>query len=730
MSFAHPIVLLALLLLPLLAGLKLWAEVRARKAAARMVSERHLSSLLIPRARQQDWWVLFFELGALACFIIALARPQYGMLEEESGPGGRSLIVAIDTSRSMLTDDLKPSRLVRAQLAATDLIKRLRGDRIGLMPFAGSAFMYAPITPDIDALLESIDSLDAEVIPRGGSNLARPIDLALETFAKAEATGQQVLILFSDGENLEGTTLEAARRAKEKKMTIITIGVGTRTGNLIPDESAPSGVYRDRDGKPVLSKLQREVLMSIADTTDGLYLSLDENGVNDERIDRILEKLKRTAMKGKLTQKPIDRYRWPLGVGLLLLTGGWIAGIVKPHRRQGPPPLPVVPVPPATGSGPGPGSGSVPAVTGMLIAGFIFLTSGAPTAVADVTSPTDRAPASPTGGEPASPSAPEELPVGNPWEFYREGKFEAAQKNFQLRLDPDENNKSRKGGDPVLEFGRGAAAFKNKDYDTAVDAFGQAVLSPQVELRAKAHYNLANSIYERTAEFLKISQRGKKPKITLSFIDGLIRQLENSLENYQQALALEPKQEDFKANHDTTDQLIQKLRKIRQQMADQQKKEGKQKGEGGKEKKKGKKGEGEQEGEGSGPGEGQPGGKGPNGEEEGEAGSKKEGEGEAEKAAREKSNEDKSGEIGEQGNQGEKGDEEGEGKDGKNGDQPDDSGEGGDPGEADEAENEVNSETGFSPAEAKRQLELLSDEDMKVRPRIEQAPERRPLKDW
>ena len=278
MSFAYPIVLLALLLLPLLAGLKVWGDLRSRKAAARVASPRLMPELLVSRGRRQGWLVLLLELGALACFIVALARPQYGFLEEETGAGGRSLIVAIDTSRSMLTDDLKPNRLTRTQLAAADLVKRLRGDRIGLMPFAGTAFMYAPITPDIDALMESIDSLDTEIIPRGGSNLARPIELALETFAKAEATGQQVLILFSDGENLEGTTLAAAQKAKEQKLTIITIGVGTPNGGLIPDAESPGGYYRDRENKPVVSRLQRDVLISIANTTGGLYLPLDENG--------------------------------------------------------------------------------------------------------------------------------------------------------------------------------------------------------------------------------------------------------------------------------------------------------------------------------------------------------------------------------------------------------------------------------------------------------------------
>ena len=669
MTFAYPAILAALLLLPLLAALKVWGDVRSRRAAGRVASPRLLAGLLVQRGKGKGWLVLLLELGALMCFIVALARPQYGFLEEETGAGGRSLIVAVDTSLSMLTDDLKPNRLTRAQLAATDLVKRLRGDRIGLMPFAGSAFMYAPITPDIDALLESIDSLDTEIIPRVGSNLARPIDLALETFSKAKVDGQQVLIIFTDGENWEGDTMEAAKRAKEKKLSIITIGVGTQSGALIPEPEAPGGYHRDVDGKPVVSRLQRDVLVSIANMTGGLYLPLDENGVNDRRIDLILEKLERTAMKGKMTRKSLDRYGWPLGTGLILLTGAWIAGIARRHRGME-----------------DSGKSAATAIAILTLTFFAFPDS-APAAEAKAGPPSD---------------APQ---AGNPWEFYEQGKYKSSLHNFQKRLHPEGGVAHRPVGDPALEFGRGAAAYKNKDYDTAADAFGAAVLTERIGPRAQAHYNLANSIYQRAGGIAKSAKPKQLAK--LSFYDGLIRQLENSLENYQQSLVLEPGNADYKANHDTTDELIQKLRKIRQQMAEGQ----------GKGKKKGPKSKGEGEGEGEGEG----------GENEKEGKGAKPDESKEEREAREKSNEEKQGKIEGQNPGGEKPDGEEPGGKKPNGSE----GEGGDePDENEEADNEINPETGFSAAEAKRQLERLADEDMKVRPRIEQGRESRPAKDW
>lgn len=705
MSFAQPAVLLLLLLIPPLVGLKIWGDMRSRRAAAKMVSSRLLPDLLVSRGKTRSLVVFLMEMAALACFVTALARPQYGYVEEEAPAGGRNLIIAIDTSKSMLADDLKPSRLQRAQLAATDLIKRLRGDRIGLMPFAGNAFMYAPVTPDTDALLESVDSLDTEIIPRGGSNLARPIDLAVETFTKTGAAGQQVLILFSDGESLEGETLAAAKRAAAKKLTIICIGVGTQSGGTIPDPEAPGGYHRDRDGKVVVTRLEREALVSIANTTHGLYLPLDGNEVNDSRVDVILSKIERSDMKGKVTKISIDRYRWPLGAGLILLVGSWIAGITRRHffqrsRLSIPPPLP-------------PAAAAVVA-TALLTALF-------------------PRPAS------AAPAGTGELRIGNPWEFYRQGDYKAAQGNFEKRLESDALSLPDSRPDPVLAFGRGAAAYKNKEYDIAVDAFGAAVLSDDLKLRAQAHYNLANAIYQRASELVK--KATPKTLSKLAFVDGVIRQLENSLENYQQSLILDPGSADTKANHDTTDELIQKLRNLRKKLAEQQGK--------GQGKKKGKK-KGKQKGQGS-PGQGAPGGEGegqsgqggPNGRDrqgkghqepgdEGEEGEEEEdgegggpegknkdqegsgGEGEKEKEAREKSNQEREGEIGSSGG---------------NGAQP-----GEDPGKEpknlDEPAEDADQTGGSSGSDASNLLDQYSDEDTTVRPRVETAPEPRPRKDW
>jgi Ca-activated chloride channel family protein len=173
LKFLHPAAFWLLLLIPVLLGLKLWGDARARRSVGRLASPRLMPSLLSGRTGRIGWVMFGLEVLAFILFAAALARPQYGVIMEESEGKGRNVIVAIDTSKSMLANDLAPSRLERAMLAAEDLVNNLRGDRVGLMPFAGSAYMYAPLTLDTEGVLDCIHSLDTDIIPLGGMALRR-----------------------------------------------------------------------------------------------------------------------------------------------------------------------------------------------------------------------------------------------------------------------------------------------------------------------------------------------------------------------------------------------------------------------------------------------------------------------------------------------------------------------------------------------------------------------------
>ncbi len=168
-----------------------------------------------------------------ALAITALAKPQWGYTYEDVKRKGLDLIFAVDTSRSMLSNDVPPSRLQRVKLATQDLLHQLQGDRVGLIAFAGRAFLQAPLTIDYSAAVESINDLDTNTIPEGGSNISAAIDLAVQTFGKS-AIGNRALIIFTDGEELSGDAMKTAKAAADGGVRIFTVGVGTPEGSLIP----------------------------------------------------------------------------------------------------------------------------------------------------------------------------------------------------------------------------------------------------------------------------------------------------------------------------------------------------------------------------------------------------------------------------------------------------------------------------------------------------------------
>src|SRR5436853_1776922 len=257
MSFGAPIWFWALLAIPVLAVLFARAEQRGVAKLREFVSPRLLPQLAatVNRARR----VLRFGLLmlGLALAIISLARPQWGYVYEDVKRKGLDLLFAVDTSRSMLSNDVPPNRLQRVKLAAQDLINELQGDRVGLVAFAGRAFLQAPLTIDYDAAVEAINDLDTNTIPEGGTNISEAIDLAVRTFGKS-AIGNRALIIFTDGEELSGDAIKTAKAAANAGVRVFTVGVGTPEGSLIPIGNGEGGgntFVKDSKGQVVKSKL-------------------------------------------------------------------------------------------------------------------------------------------------------------------------------------------------------------------------------------------------------------------------------------------------------------------------------------------------------------------------------------------------------------------------------------------------------------------------------------------
>src|SRR5437879_2428696 len=275
MTFGAPEWFWAFAILPVLVAFYLRAERRRTIILREFISPRLLPELAgnVDRTRRALRFVCVFL--SIAFAITALAKPRWGYAYEDVKRRGLDLLLAVDTSRSMLSNDVPPNRLGRVKLATQDLINDLTGDRVGLIAFAGRAFLQAPLTIDYDAAVESINDLDTKTIPEGGTNISEAITLATQTFGKS-AMGNRALIIFTDGEELSGDAVNEAKKAVDAGVKIFTVGVGTAQGSLIPVEGkGEAGVVKDAKGQAVKSKLDENRLREIARTTGGMYMHLE-----------------------------------------------------------------------------------------------------------------------------------------------------------------------------------------------------------------------------------------------------------------------------------------------------------------------------------------------------------------------------------------------------------------------------------------------------------------------
>ncbi|MGH8163706.1 MAG: VWA domain-containing protein, partial [Rhodanobacteraceae bacterium] len=320
MSFGYPHWLWALLTLPLLAFFFARAEQQGAERLQQFVAARLLPRLAGTVNRTRRIFRFALLLSVLALVIVSLARPRVGYAFDEVRRKGLDLILAVDVSRSMLSNDVAPNRLERVKLATQDLINDLQGDRVGLIAFAGSAFLQAPLTIDYDAAIDSINDLDTNTIPEGGTNISAAIKLATRTYGKA-ATGNRALIIFTDGEELSGDAVAAAKAAADAGVRIFTVGVGTPAGSLIPIQGDNGGTafVKDEKGEVVKSKLDETRLREIAEATKGFYLHLENGPQTMKQLwSEGLSKMKVADINARLARRPIERYEWPLAAAILL----------------------------------------------------------------------------------------------------------------------------------------------------------------------------------------------------------------------------------------------------------------------------------------------------------------------------------------------------------------------------------------------------------------------------
>ena len=328
MKWNNPDMLLWLLaLIPLLAVTG-WM-LRRRGVRLTRIAEKGLWPTVLPghspkRQRIRN----LLRLAALALAIVALARPQWGFSWEKVQQRGLSILVALDTSRSMLAQDIKPDRLQQAKWGVRDLLKQLRGDRIGLVAFSGDAFLQCPATIDYAAFTMMLDDVYAGIVPVGGTDLYEALDTAMDSFERSEeGAADKVIILISDGEGHTGDPLSLVKRLKEDGIRVFTIGVGTRQGELI---QTSDGFVKDKEGNVVKSALNEEILERIAMETGGFYVRSAPGDFGLERIyQQGLAQLQRENREERMSRIWTERFQWFLAAALLLLG---VEACIRPVR--------------------------------------------------------------------------------------------------------------------------------------------------------------------------------------------------------------------------------------------------------------------------------------------------------------------------------------------------------------------------------------------------------------
>jgi Ca-activated chloride channel family protein len=313
------------LLLPALALLIIYGARRKRAELGRFASEMIFPHIILGRSTFKRNVKIGLFMTATLFLVLCLLGPRWGFHWEEVRRQGVDIIIALDTSDSMLSQDVKPSRLERSKREVYDLIKMLRGDRMGLVVFAGDAFVQCPLTLDHGACLMFLDYIDTTVVPQKGTNLEAAIRKAVGAFDDLER-GSKAIILISDGGSLQGDPMAAADEAKQKGIKIYTIGIGRE------DEEVPiplsGGGLKYKGGKMVTTKLEDEVLRDVALATGGIYVRSVTGDLDLEKIyyEEIHKKMEKRELESTRRKRWEERFQWPLLGAVALLFAEAIMG--------------------------------------------------------------------------------------------------------------------------------------------------------------------------------------------------------------------------------------------------------------------------------------------------------------------------------------------------------------------------------------------------------------------
>ncbi len=325
--FANIEFLYLLLLVPVFVVLFELMVARRRKSLAQFGSQSALRRLAPDMSIAKLRWKFWIFVVAVALVVVAVARPQAGSKLREVEREGVEIMVAIDVSNSMLASDFSPNRLERTKYAVSRVIEGLSEERIGVVVFAGDAYVQLPITSDYLTARNFVERISPTQVTKQGTAIGAAIDLATSAFS-SDSEGSRVVVLVTDGENHEDDALAAAERAAEKGVQVYTIGIGTPEGAPI---NIGDDFVRDDKGEIVVSKLDETTLQKIAATTGGAYIRATAASVGVQEIVDKINRTEKSKFKTEIFEEYDEKFHIPLVVALVLLL---VELVILPRRNR------------------------------------------------------------------------------------------------------------------------------------------------------------------------------------------------------------------------------------------------------------------------------------------------------------------------------------------------------------------------------------------------------------
>jgi Ca-activated chloride channel family protein len=415
---------------------------------------------------------------AILWLILAMTGPKYGYSWQEIERKGIDIIIALDCSKSMLARDIKPTRLDRAKREVYDLLTMLKGDRVGLVAFAGTAFLQCPLTLDYDAYNLFLNALTPDFLPVGGTNLSAAIHAAISGF-DPKSKSEKAIILITDGENTEaGDPLKAAEDARKAGIKLFSIGVGSQDGVPIPSKAG--GFKKDGAGKIILSRLDESTLKKMAVSTLGTYVRSVAGDMDLDVIyaKEIRGKMEASTLSGGRKKIWEDRYQWVLGLAIaLVLMEMFVPSVGRKWSGM---------------------------LSILLVITFL-------------------------------PAAAQAGPAQDGLEAYKKGQYDQALKLFiEAQLENPEK--------PELLYNLGNAYYKTGDFESAYQHYLQALKSEDHSLRQKIQYNLGNTSFRKRQmeqavkhyeSALKLDPKDSQARQNLAFVKKIMQQQQKSPSNQQ-----------------------------------------------------------------------------------------------------------------------------------------------------------------------------------------------------